>query len=831
VGGLYGLDSLLASRPPDPRLRGGLQTGFDGTEPVPAKPPQVGTGNALAAMQSVMPEAPVEEYAGKGELLEVDDPEAFKTLDELWRRQEPLALSRLAQDVHWTAVKGGYAFSTLTKLQDQDVYQQSFAPGPLTRAAVPNKAADLCNKLTETLMVDAARPDPQPQTDDEAAQQGAEMAREFLEQDGGESGTDDATVFYYLVDGATTKASTFAHLWVDPVGGGSVPKQIKAHPHAQDPATPLDAFAVDPETGIETPIPTTDYVLRYVTADGQFTVNPSEAERVWVPKIKVDKMDRRHVRLYPETAGIHDARKAMVAFYCTVGDAKLRWPETVGQMEDSELAQLCDWQPPRAVTMLPPALRARWRQSTGKDKKGTVDNERLLFYYGFYQLAQPDYPEGAYLCVNGAQGGVVLAKGTLSATVEMPDGVQQDVTVTDLKGLDIPIVQVMLVQDPEDGDATGKAVIGRIAGAGEAGATIATNLLDQMYRALNPARFATATSPLTDADIEQSRAGGGSLATIMSKDDMPQYEQGPELPANALDMVDWNYQQMDSAIGLNKPAQGSDDSNEVSGVARKIAVDQSLVSVSRMQHGVNVAWERYWRIKLQLAMAHFSVPQMLRYVGVDGAAKQEWFSGNNFAMVGQVTVAAGTGTLMPPEAKVNYALQLRDMMVMDPDEAMDVMRPAFAKQLGVPENPHVQRIERQVSSWLEGPPEGWEEQQQAFVMAAQQHAQQAQAAIEASPDPRAAQIAPPPQAPWTPFAVLPMDAEPPIAAIRKRRLAHLMAKVEFSEQPPAWQQVVFDAYTQSAQAVAAAAMQAQQTQNVASLDAGAASDAPQGVAA
>jgi hypothetical protein len=801
-----------------------MQTGFAGVEPLPA-----GSGNALAAMQRVMPEH-IDPFTGKGELLEADDKDAFKAIDELWRRQEPLALSRLAQDTHWTAIKGGYQFSSLYKVPDQDVYQQNFPPGQLVRAAVPNKQADLCNKLTETLLVDAAKPDPQPETDDEDAQAGAEMAREFLTQDGGEAGTDDATVFWYAVEGATTKASTFLHVWVDPVGGGSVPKQIKAHPKATDPAFPLDA--IDEATG--QPIPTVDYALRYVTAGDeenppQFTVNPSEAERVWLPKLRVDKMDRRHVRLYPETAGIHDARKAIIAWYCTVGEARLRWPETVGQMEDAQIAQLCEWQPPRAMAMLPPVLRARWKQSASKDAKGQVNDERLLFYYGFYHLATPDYPEGAFLFLSGAQGGIGFGKGPLSATVEMPDGVTQDARVTDTKCLDIPIVQVMLVQDPDDGDPTGKAVIARIGGAGEAGATIVTSLLEQIDKILHPARFATATSPLTDDDIESSRAGD-RLATIMSREDAPVYEDAPDLPANTLDVVDWNYAQMDSAIGLNKPAQGSDDSQEVSGVARRIAVNQALVSVSRMQHGVNVAWERYWRIKLQLAMAHFSVPQLLRYVGVDGAAKQEWFTGNNFARVGQITVASGTGTLMPPGEKVNYVLQLQEVGYLDPDEAHDIARPAFAKQLGVPENPHVQRIERQVSSWLEGPPEGWEAQQAQFVQAVQLHSQMAQAAIQQSPDPRAAQIPPPPTPPWTPFAVEPMDTEPPIAAIRKRRLSHLMAKVEFSDQPEPWKQVVRDAYTQAAQSVQAAAMQAQQTQAVQNIDSSA-GETPQGVAA
>jgi len=90
-----------------------------------------------------------------------------------------------------------------------------------------------------------------------------------------------------------------------------------------------------------------------------------------------------------------------------------------------------------------------------------------------------------------------------------------------------------------------------------------------------------------------------------------------------------------------------------------------------------------------------------------------------------------------------------------------------------------------------------------------------------------AQIPPAPTALWTPFAVEPMDAEPPIAAIRKRRLAKLMAKVEFTAQPEPWQQVVRDAYQQAVQSLqppAAPAGQPAQGQPVAdaqSIEAGA----------
>jgi hypothetical protein len=261
---------------------------------------------------------------------------------------------------------------------------------------------------------------------------------------------------------------------------------------------------------------------------------------------------------------------------------------------------------------------------------------------------------------------------------------------------------------------------------------------------------------------------------------------------------------MDSAAGL-RPPDSAGEAKVKSGVALRIEVTEAQKTLTRMNYAVHAAWARHGRIKLQMAMKYFTVPQMLRYVGVDGSAKQEWFTGNSFARVGNITIASGTGTMLPWSEKINLALQLQGAGYMDADEAANIARPAFSKQLGATENAHVQRIERQVSSWLEGPPENWEQEQMAFQQAVLEHSQIAQVALQ---DPNG-EVPPPPEAPWTPFAVEPMDAEPPIATVRKRRLADLMAKADFAAQPEPWKQLARDAYTQAIGALQAAAPQPQ----------------------
>ena len=756
---------------------------------------------------------PTNPLIGKGELLEADPAEAFRVIDALVVRQEPLARNRFAIDKHYTATKKGYWGSTLTKVENQDQWQQSFLPGTanaLQSGPVPNKQAELCQRLTETLLVDPPKPDPLPLDDDESAQRGADLARNFLEQDATEAGTDDQTLFSHQVEAATTRGSVFNYYWTDPTGGGSVPKQIKAHPEAIDPANPL----IGPDGQ-----PTTDYILRYVTAGdpesgqpAQFTDHPAEAEQVWVPRCRVEKLGREHVRLYPETADLHAAQQAVVLHYCTVAEAKRRWPDTLGQLTDADFEPIVAWLPLRPLALLPSALRSVWRNGYEQSKLGTSKggamDQRLLFYYCYLGLAERDYPEGAIVYLNGANGGTLFGRETLSAEVEIPSERTQDTMVTDRKHMDLPLVQLRLLPDVDDRDATGVPFMARIAGAGEAGAMLAMGMMELLDKRLHPVRYSVSTSPVDLDAVESARSIGGYVP-INSRDDVPLLEQLDDLPGEWLPYQQWLYQGMDESAGLRPPDQAQ-ESKVKSGIALRIEIAEASKVLTRMNRALHSAWARHARIKLQQAMKYFSVPQLLRYVGNDGAAKQEWFTGNDFARVGGIQIATGSGTMLPATEKVNLAIQLQSTGVIDPDRVADIVLPNVSKQLGAPENPHVQRIERQVSSWLEGPPADFEAQQMAYQQAVVAHAQQTEAEMMAG---ATEPSAPPPKAPFNPFAVEVMDVKPAIAQVRSRRLETLMAKTEFSRFPEPWKQLVRDAWTQANGALQAAAMAQQAAAN------------------
>lgn len=779
-----------------------------------------------------------------GPLLEEDDNLVYRTVQDLVLRQELLAKNHLAQDTYWTCVKRGYPWATLEYVPDQSIYKFTMPYGTkgYSIQAIPNKSWDLVNKATERLLVDFPAPDPSPLNDSEEAKNAADMAGRFLSQDASEDGTNDPAVFYQATDKALTCASSYVHVWTDPTGNGYVPLQIKAHPQAVSPDNPL----IGPDG-----MPTTDYVLRYVTADNQFTDQPAQAAPQWMPKLRTEIGGREHIRVFPETVPVHAADKIVWIYYCTLGEAKRRWADTVGQMSPADLSALCDWTPPRYLVILPPFERARWQLTVGDDKqKSGSSDERLMFYYLVYQRSTPEYPKGAEVVVTGSQGGIVLHRDLLAADVHVmsDDGTGEK---QECRVMDIPIVQVTPRVDADDRDPSGTHYIELFGGATEFAATLQMGYLEACDLILHSETYAPATSPVEGWQRQEARASGDSIP-VLNKDDVPFYPPQPPLPPNFLDVLEYGSNQQDSIASLDKPAQGSNDQQEVSGVSRDIAVQQSNIGLSRMGLAVNGSYGRYCRIKIQKVMRDFTVPQQLRWVGEDGAYKQEQWTGTDFALVGDVRIKAGTGTLMTPQAKVNYLSQVVGSGLIGPDEAKDAARPTFAKDLGIPDNPHEQYIERCVTSWLQGPPPGWVEQWEPYAQAqaqfqqaeqlyqqqvmAYQSAQQNTALVQGGPPPvtlgpqqqydqanlqyeqamlalQSNPLAPnPPQAPqppqiprpWTPFDPRPNDGEPEIAILWKIRLSKIISSVKYAEAIPPWREPLDQKYLMATQVITAA---------------------------
>lgn len=789
VGNILSPSALLdISTPASETLRGGINTGFDGSEGQTAQPQD--------APPSPLP--PPKDFTGLGAWLESDDATVFRMANNLVLRQELIAINHWEIDQHYRAFKLGYPFSILEKDQGKSTYRQSFPAGTkaLTIQAVPNMAWDLVNKATEAVLVDPPLYDPSPLNDSEEAHAAAEMAARVLSEDSGENGTNDIKLFYEALDGALVCATRYIELYTDPTAGGYVPLTILAHPQAQSPDNPL----IGPDG-----MPTTDPVERYVTAPegGQFTTDPSQAAPAWQPKIRANVWGREHWRCYPESATVETAEKMIGLLYCTIAEAKARFPE-VAAMSPDDLNELMSWTPPRFLNLLPPFQRARWAITNGSDReKSGSSDERIIFFYKVLQKAHPDHKHGAEVYVSGADTGRILHKDVLAALIPAKgkDGKQGE--GSEVRCMDLTLVQLTPRQDPDERDPTGRCYMELFCGAVEFNATLATGFLQALNQWLNPDSYIVSTSSVQGDQVEESRISGDAIP-ILRDTDKPTYGNMPPIPPHYFEAWDRNDEAIRSISSLNKPVTGQDTSKEVSGKARQIAVSQGMVGLSRMQHPTNSAFERFARVKLQLMMRDYKAEQLIRYVGEDGAWQEDGFMGTDFALVGSVGIKAGTGTMMPPDSKVQYLGNLVSGQLLSIDEAKEAARQSFAERLGIADNPHEQYIERCVTAWLKGPPPSqpgqptwaqvwtqYTQQKQAVDQqnqAVQAHAQSAAQVAQASgmAPPPAPQLTPEPPAPWHPFQPRPNDSEPPIAQLWQYRLSRVMSSVKFNSFGPEW---------------------------------------------
>lgn len=853
---LTGEAAALAGLPRADTPRGGVESDLTGmSAPAVSAPEQ-------------QPDAEVQSFPGLGPFLEDDDRTVFETVHGLVQRQEVLARNHLACDSHWLSVKLGFPWSVLTRNLKTGVWTHTYPKGTtaLRTQAIPNEAWDLVNKATETLLVDEPKPHAQPLRDEDQARWSANVCEKFLTEQQGEKGVDESNLFYQAVDRSLTCATAYLHAWVDTTGGGYIPLQIQAHPAAVDPENAL----VNPADGM----PSSDLMLRYVTPPNpetgarQFTTDAGQAAPQWQPRLVGDLLCREHVRVFPETATVNRAEKVVLLWYCTLGEAKRRWP-VVAAMGD-QAATLCDWQPERFLALLPPAQQIRWKLTAGSEKdKGGAGDERLVFFYIVYQRAlPPDYPQGAMVIVNGTDGGFLFERRPMAITLEpdepepaqqqpeamegamqpgeSPDDQQQGEQAPDappaavqaashpaVKCFEIPLVAITPRVDADERDPQGRAFIELFGGATEWNAHLAMGYAEAMDQILHIEKYAPSTSPVEGWQIAEARLTN-DVIPILRAEDVPKPGPIPTLPTGMLDVIQYGRTTVEGIASLNKPVTGANDQQEVSGKARQIAVQQAMVGLSRMQVPVNNARQRWWRILTELAMT-FDTPQMLRYVGEDGAYQVDEWRGTDFALVGDIAIKPGTGTMRTPESKVNYTVSLLQIPgVLNPDDAIDAIRPAYAAAIGLPEDDHNQAIERAVAAWLKGPPQGWGQlnaayqqqlagyqatmqQYQAGVARIQQLAPQAEQASQESGDvpPAMPPIPPPPQAPtppWTPFAPRVIDTEPEIAKRWTRRLSKLIATTSYSGQPPEWRALVDQKYTQSRQVLMMAQQAAQAVQ-------------------
>lgn len=792
----------LASLPDIPRR---VTTG-DGTEPRDPKAAQPQDDRALA--DGIL--AP-----STANLQTAEPAIKFQTVEQLVRSQDRLARNRWNIDRFFRGIRSGIPYGRLEKIPNQSIWVCKYPNGMKeSSAAVPNKADDLCNKVEDTLMADPVKLRPTgSRLNDETVKEAAKLAQEFLTLDAGEAGTNDVKTHRWSLNNAFTAATSVLHYVVDPTGGGYQPLQKLAHPKATDPQNPLMALVeiastvpgMPPEQIEER---ATDPILRYVSAPtpeapaGQFVESAEQADRVWLPKIRIERFRRESVRCFPANARVEDADAVVFIRYYTLAEARALWPKTVGQMTFEQLSGLASWRPAMwdlCVTYAFKGSLADGMSGPSMDDVGTLSPllQRRMFAYRIYVKACPEYPEGYWLDVSGANGGMALDEGTLEYTVELP--VHGKVK----RCREIPGVQVTPMQDVDGGDPMGWPFISRFAGASEAEATLYAAFMDLCDNMLHPHVFLPSATEVDEDDwFDRTRP------IVLSPDSKgPFYEQFPQLPP-ILPLTQDLDKKQDTISGLTATAQGLDSSNATSGVAKNLTIRQALVSLSGFQQEYHNAATRGGRIKCQLVQATFTTPMLIQYSGEEGSDQPQWWTGEDFAGVDRIGIQPGTGTMMTPEGKAQYVAFLQGQTWMSPDEAKEVALPGIRMDLGIPENVFEMAAERSCAAFLRGPTEQW--------LAAKKAQDEEVAGLRRAFDQERAQIGPQiaaqgvpvpefqmPQMPPlpTPFPPRPNDVEPQVASAFAKRLSRLFMDPQFSKQPFEWQQTAVEAYTRYMQAL------------------------------
>ena len=571
-------------------------------------------------------------------------------------------------------------------------------------------------------------------------------------------------------DLAHTYASSFVYGCVDPTGGGWEAMDVYAHPNAvsadaptEDPEPPtIPQPAVDPMTGQPAlgldgqPMmqdapnpkylgPSAGLVRRFVMPDSSLSATSKGARKRWLPKVKYQLLPSLNVAFVPHTVtqGIDEAEGVVLCVPTTIGELKRKFPETVGKYDADKLQALAQWRP-RRFAMLKETNPAY--EGAPKSQSEPVTDDQPCYPLTLYFRSKADYPLGAYILVAAND---VLHRQAWHVTHEQ--------TGED-ECLDLPLAQCRDMDGTHDGDPFGKALAEYLGPLDEINGQVWVYLLEYLYRHGNPNVFTLSTSPVQP---EELRRRDGTPIEILTRDDMPLYEQVPDLPRQITEIAKAVSAELNSESGLEQAAQGVASASVQSGRHAEQIIEQALVALGTMKRNVDDFITRLWRIHLQLVRAFFTVPQTMRYETDDGSWKVREWTNVDLLSTKDVRIARGTSTMQPAGAKRAQALEDLQAGVIDLDEFRELTAQHSTATFGRQDNPHRQRVMRQIAAWKDGP--------ETIDGVADEELTTEAAGV---------------------FAPLPTDEDPVGARIRYRELTKLVNSTAFLKHPPAWRQPV-----------------------------------------
>lgn len=705
----------------------------------------------------------------RGVLLDLPPALAAKKGEQLWSAQNP-HMRPLQEQWKANALrrKGLIGVQMQRTSADRNEWRVMI---PVTATTLPptmNKLARLARRLKANVFSDPYVPDPQPTGDNDEDKDGAEFLGRVLQDTGGTTGFNGNESGRMAFDRASTYGSGFVHLYVDPKGGGWRPVKKLASPQASS----VQDAAFNPATG---QVWGDEPVLRFVRADGTFTENALEAKREWIPALRREILDGRHVRFLPlgVANGIREAEGVMLGQLVRLGRLKKLLPDVIKGLSDDQLRAIAQYRPERPKELLPERER---RIADPEEGKRPSDDTHIFVLTIYYRVCAA-YPEGAYVVILGDK---LRAVGETWID-ESPDG--------EPRPLEIPVAQFAQFEDGEENPYR-VAASEVLAGGNEIRAMQMGSAIEHLYRFNRRKVF----YPVDSNYNPKSAQNVTGTYIAISREGEPKTEEIPEYPAISLELHDRTTLEMDDEIGLQQQAQAMNEPSVQSGVHAQQIMEAVLASLSDLKQNTDAGMERLWLIAAQLMRAFFSKELQLEWVTEDGQHKQRAFKGLELATARDIKVAKGSGTMLAPSAKAALATEWATTGAISPYEHQRMIRGQAGGLIGLQDNPHYLRVRRQIDRWLEGPPPMPElppemMQDPEGQLAMQQYEMMAMQLLEEI---------------WAPR---PNDQDPEVAMIRKEELSSTMSSTKYGKQPPFWR-MRFDIEYMTAASVAAAAQAA-----------------------
>jgi hypothetical protein len=634
--------------------------------------------------------------------------------------------------------RAGDRWVGIRKAQDRNEYRIYTPPGGAKAPPTLGKGARLCRRLTSQMFQDPPTPEAVPFSDADDDRASAEFASRLLQSLSGEQGVNTVRLARRAFSQSHTYGSAFRYWWVNPYGGGRAPKRMMAHPQAQHADQALEI--VDPATGMSTPAEPASLTMRMVAPDGTFTDDETAADVMWQPRLCGEVHTGAQVRFYPVTASAIDtAEYAILLRWTTLGELKLLYREEIEELDDETIKKAVAWYPQGVDLkyLLPDHLTEEDLQRSREQEHGEYRDGALLCTMLVYRKACYDHEQGAAITVLGPK--TILAR---HPWVVERDGKRLE--------LDLPFDQ-MKGYDEGENDPYGKGTMDFLGPGDELLASVDSAWITHFERFSNRKVFVPITSAL---QAKVAQAGTGTYVPI-NPGGQPIVEDVPQFPADSIELRNKIVENLDDESGLQLTAQGVDSPYVQSGFHAVQVIEQVLAGLSELRQNTADALERGWRLQLQLIKAFYTIPQQSKFLGPDQEYKLEYWMASDLGSTTDVRVLRGTFSMMTPAMKSSIAVSMNQAGVLSPYELRRFTIGATGGLIGVQDDPHWLRVNRQIAAWQKG--------------------EEANGGMN-------------------PFEPIAADQQQPIAQMRLEELGRTMAGTTYQKSSQAWRAVLDQAY-------------------------------------